>query len=239
MAYQCRGIGADPGVNVTTIWTPQTGFNVSGGGGSGPAVFVQPSVVPVPACTQDTRPGGAAFSDACIAQVLAAQQQNMQLRNQANYNVDLQNCLNTFPQPPDCYTRTFGLTPTGGYTSDASVQGKQGQVIVDASGNVVSNPPPVYSATGTPNLFVAPIPHATIPAPAPPPGGTPLPTSPAPPGPTTTADGGTVTTTSGGGYVTAGTDFISSDVNLAGFNVPVWGLLAAGAAALFFLGGRH
>lgn len=236
MAYQRRGIGADPGVNVTTIWTPQTGFNVSGGGGGG-AAYVAPAVIANPACLQDTSPGGTAFSDACQTQLRQVQQQRMQLANNANYNVDLANCLNTFPQPPDCYTRTFGLTPTGGYTSDASVQGKQGQVIVDASGNVVSNPPPVYSATGTPNIFVAPIPHAIIPAPAPPPGGTPLPTSPAPPGPTTTADGGS--TTSGGGYVAPGTDFITSDVNLAGFNIPVWGLLAAGAATLFFLGGRH
>src|ERR1700676_3410059 len=38
-----------------------------------PAVYQAPTPVAVPACTLDTRPGGAAFSDACIAQLLAAQ----------------------------------------------------------------------------------------------------------------------------------------------------------------------
>ena len=227
MAYQRRGIGADPGVNVTTIWTPQTGFNVSGGGGSGPAVFVQPSVVPVPACTQDTRPGGAAFSDACIAQVLAAQQQNMQLRNQANYNVDLQNCLNTFPQPPDCYTRTFGLTPTGGYTSDAGAGPGGSQLIVNAAGQPVSSPPPVA---------LSPAPTAYVAAPGPAPGGTPLPAvAPSPPLPATSPS----PADQSAGYVNSATGFLTGDTSVAGFNVPVWGLVAAGAALLFFMGGKH
>lgn len=141
------GLGADPSINPTTIWTPSGGFNFNTPGATGgPAVFQTPTSVPVPACSQDTQPGGAAFSSACIAQVLAAQQQNMQLANNANFVVDYTNCVNQGLSPATCAGRTYGLTPTGGFTSDASVTGPQ--VIVDANGNPVGAPPPVY--TGPP-----------------------------------------------------------------------------------------
>jgi hypothetical protein len=221
MPYRRRGVG-DSNINATTIWTPQTGFNVSGGGGAGPAVFVAPTTVPVPACSQDTQPGGAAFSDACIAQVLAAQQQNMQLRNNANYNVDLQNCLNTYPQPPDCYSRTFGLTPTGGYTSDAGAGPGGSTLILDASGNPVGSPPSV----------AAPAPAPYVAAPSATPVAAPVSSTPA---------GSPVPSPAGApsSYVTAGTDFLSGSVGIAGSSFPVWGLLAAGAALLLFMGGKH
>ena len=222
-----RGLGLDPSaINPTTIWTPSTGFLSTPGditSGTSSATYQAPAVVPVPSCSLDTRPGGAAFSDACIAQVLAAQQQNMQLRNNANYAVDLQNCLNTFPQPPDCYSRTFGLTPTGGYTSDAFVQGPQ--VILDAGGNPVTAPPPVFSTTPNPYVMAPPVvPKTTTPAPAT------RATVPA-------ADGST--TVGGGGYIAQATDFLSSPVALGGSSFPIWELAGAGLLALFLLkGGR-
>jgi hypothetical protein len=135
------GLGADPGVNVTTIWTPQSGW-----GGGAPAVYQAPAnTVPVPACTLDTRPGGAAFSDACIAQLLAAQQQNFQLDNNANFKVDYANCVAQGLDPGVCAGRTYGLTPAGGYTSDAGGGPGGSQAIMDANGNIVAAPPPVYT----------------------------------------------------------------------------------------------
>lgn len=223
MAYRRAGL-SDSNINPTTIWTPQTGFNVSGGGGSGPAVFVAPAVIPSPACTLDTQPGGAAFSDACIAQVLANQQANMQARNNANYNVDLQNCLNTYPQPPDCYQRTFGLTPTGGYTSDAGGGPGGSQAIVNAGGQVVASPAPV--SIPAPSAYVAPSTPVT-PAAA-------LPSTPA-----TSAPSESILPSAPAAYVSPGTDFLSSDISAAGFNIPIWGLLAAGTALLLFMGGKH
>ena len=89
--------------------------------GGAPAVFVQPAVIPTPACASDTQPGGSAFSDVCQQLIQAAEQANITARTNANYNVDLQNCLSQFPQPTDCYQRTFGLTlpgTTGGATGD-------------------------------------------------------------------------------------------------------------------------
>jgi hypothetical protein len=211
MAYR-----AGTNVNPTTIWTPSGGFNFASGGGGGPAVFQTPATVPVPACSQDTQPGGAAFSSACIAQVLAAQQQNMQLANNANYQVDLTNCLNQFPQPTDCYQRTFGLTPTGGYTSDAHVQGKGGDTILDAGGNVVSGPPPVFSS--------APNPYVAAPTPTPQPAQAPAPAPQSAPTPN---------------YVTQATDFLTGNVAVGGSQFPIWEIAAAGLALLFFMGGRH
>src|SRR5260221_655114 len=88
---------------------------------STPASYVPPTHIPVPACAFG--PAATADSAECQRQVMAVQQQNFQIDNNANYAVDLANCLNTFPQPPDCYSRTFGLTPAGGYTSNAHPQG--------------------------------------------------------------------------------------------------------------------
>jgi len=87
-------------------------------------------------------------------------------------------------------------------------------------------PPPApkpYVAPTTPVATKAPI----VPAITPPAGGTPLPTGPA------------INDNLTGGYVNSATDFLSGENSVAGFNIPTWGLLAAGAAALFFLAGRH
>jgi hypothetical protein len=136
------GLGADPSINATTIWTPSGGFVQ--GGGSPAAVYQAPTSVAVPACSQDTRPGGAAFSSACIAQLLAAQQQNMQLANNANFVVDYANCVGQGLSPATCASRTYGLTPAGGYTSDAGAGPGGSQLILDANGNPVSGVP-VYT----------------------------------------------------------------------------------------------
>jgi hypothetical protein len=142
-------------INPTTIWTPQSGFldtpgvanpvtsPAGGGGGSGSGVYVAPNLIPTPACAFG--PAATADSEECQKQVMAVQQQNFQLENNANRAVFVADCLNTVPQPTDCYTRTYGQTPAGGFTSDASTQG--GQLILDAAGNVVSRVDP---ATGEP-----------------------------------------------------------------------------------------
>ncbi len=125
--------------------------------GSSPAVYQPYTPVAVPSCTLDTQPGGAAFSSACIAQLLAAQQQNMQLANNANFVVDYTNCVNQGLSPATCASRTYGLTPAGGYTSDASVQGTS--VILDANGNPVSGVP-VYTGGPLPGMTPATSPSA-------------------------------------------------------------------------------
>jgi hypothetical protein len=121
-------------------------------GGAPATVYQAPTPVAVPACSQDTRPGGAAFSAACIAQLLAAQQQNMQLANNANFQIDYANCVGQGIAPADCASRTYGLTPAGGYTSDAGGGPGGSQAIVDANGNPVSGVVAVY--TGPPLLPV-------------------------------------------------------------------------------------
>jgi hypothetical protein len=155
------GVGDTPGYTPAQQAMADAFKAQFGGGSSGPAVFQAPTVIPPPACSSDTQPGGAAFSSACIAELLAYQQQNMQSLNNANYAVDLENCLSTYPQPTDCYQRTFGLTPTGGFTSDAGAGPGGSTLILDANGNPVTN---------TPALL-----HAPVPTPAPTPTPTPTP----------------------------------------------------------------
>jgi hypothetical protein len=133
-----------------------------------PAVYQAPTPVAVPACTQDTRPGGAAFSDACIAQLLAAQQQNMAAGTAANYSVDRANCENAWVEndaryasmglarpPNDCGQRTYGLTLPG-TSGGTNILTPNAQQILDPgyTGPVApagaSNPP----AQGVPSSVV-------------------------------------------------------------------------------------
>jgi hypothetical protein len=89
--------------------------------------------------------------------VLAAQQQNMQLANNANFVVDYTNCVNQGISPAECGSRTYGLTPTGGYTSDAGAGPGGTTLILDANGNPVSGVP-VYTG---PSLTPASSPAST------------------------------------------------------------------------------
>ncbi len=140
--WQKIGLG-DSNINPTTIWTPQGGFTSSSWGAPAAAVYQAPTLIPPPACAQ----GPTADTSECQAQVRAVEQQNFQLRNNANYSVDLANCLATVPTPPDCYQRTFGLTPAGGFTSDAQTQGPQ--LYQDANGNFVTVTPGMISPLAT------------------------------------------------------------------------------------------
>jgi hypothetical protein len=157
------------GLGLTPGYTPAQqamadAYAAQFGGGPTPAVYQAPASVAVPDCTKDTQPGGAAFSSACIAQLLAAQQKNMQLANNANFVVDYTNCVGQGIAPADCASRTYGLTPAGGYTSDAGAGPGGTQLILDANGNPVSGVP-VYTgpslvpasnppAQGTPSSVV-------------------------------------------------------------------------------------
>jgi hypothetical protein len=189
----------------------------------GPSSYVAPTLAPAPACTQAA--GGAFVSAGCVDQALAVEAQNLQALNDANRRVFVQNCLNAGNSAAVCAARTYGQTPAGGYTSDAFVQG--GQFIQDAAGNFVGPTPPVLQTTSIDcqkgwhvnaarngcDIDVAPVPPKT---------------------PATTQ---TPSTTQN--YVNQATAFLGESVSVAGSTFPIWGLAAAGIAALFFLkGGR-
>ena len=234
-------MGDAPNVNPTTIWMPGTGpgtgFVAPGYGAPAPAVYQTPNYVAAPACLQAN--GGAFVSQECVNAGLAAQQQNMAAANAANYAVDLANCESNYkinaqrdaelglPVPPDiCGQETFGLVPTGGYTgSNFNLTPDAVQVITGSDPNPAPapcNPPsflengictnPTHApATSTPTIKT-PAPAATAPPPA----------------------GGTVSN-----YVSAAQGFLEQPVPVAGSSFPLWGIAAAGLAAiLLFKGGR-
>src|SRR5579872_2839592 len=136
------GMGDGSSVNPTTIWTPSTGFlAVAGNINSGVSqpTFQAPIFTAAPACSSG--PAATADSAACIQQLLANQQGNMNAENAANYAYDLQTCEANYnenlaayqadgvtPPPNTCASDTFGLTPTvsGGYTG--STTGPQPQL---------------------------------------------------------------------------------------------------------------
>lgn len=154
-----NGLGADPGVNVTTMWTPSGGW----AGSSGPAVYQAPTLIPTPACISGPQP----YSAECQAQLMAAQQTNLAASSSANRAVDEANCnrdwemnaarfreLGMAVPPNDCAYRGYGLTlpgTTGGYSGylqgtpqeiidwrnlnpGGGSPGPQAQVIVSAGG---------------------------------------------------------------------------------------------------------
>lgn len=173
--------------------------------GGAAAPYVAPTPVPRPACSYDPNPF-VANSAQCVAQLLAAQQGNFQVDNDANRAVFVADCLATFPQPPDCLTRTYGQTPAGGFTSDGQAGGPQ--LIEDAFGHVVNESAP-----------------APAPAPVSAGGPTGVKTQAPPPTPTSsyvpTAPDALAQLVNGGG------------VSLAGFQIPWLGLAAAGVGLLF------
>lgn len=137
-------------------------FRSTFGGGNAPAVFQAPTVIPTPACAFSSD-AATADSEACQRLVRAANDQNIANNTAANYDVFLQNCLNTVPQPPDCYQRTFGLTlpgTTGGTAVDipnaAALLGDPAAKALAAEGAHTNAPappaPPVtHAATGGPD----------------------------------------------------------------------------------------
>ena len=118
------GLGAS-NINATTIWTPQSGYNV---GGSGTPAYVAPVQVPTPACAFEAP--GTSDSQACQDQVMAANKQNIAAATAANLTVDQNTCeanykenaaayaaLGITPPPNNCMAETYNLVPadtTGG-----------------------------------------------------------------------------------------------------------------------------
>ena len=67
-----------------------------------PATYVAPTLIATPACASG--PASSADSAECQAQIAAAQQQNFNLDNSANYNVDITNCNNNWAENDAAYT---------------------------------------------------------------------------------------------------------------------------------------
>jgi hypothetical protein len=155
----------------------------------------------------------------------------MQLANTANYTSDEGTCnsnwaLNNTQRiseglpslPNTCAGNTFDLVPTGGYTGDTA------GITEDASGNPVTVTPASVAGVA-PNAYV-PQTNFTIAA-----------ATPAPAIAVATADGSAVSdgSSTAAGIVSSGTSFFGQDVAIAGEEIPVWGLIAAGVALLFMV----
>ena len=120
-----RGLGAPSNINPTTIWTPQSGYNVGGGS----TAYQAPAQVAVPACASSPD-ANTADSAECQAQLMAAQRQNLAADTGANLTVDQNVCESNYaenaaayaalgisPPPNTCMEQTYGLVPadtTGG-----------------------------------------------------------------------------------------------------------------------------
>jgi hypothetical protein len=131
---------------------------------SGPATYVAPTSTTPPACTQDTRPGGAAFSAECQAQLQAYQQAQMAADNAANRAVFVENCnrdwqanavryqeLGMAVPPNDCAYRGYGQTLPGTTGSYAGYLPGTPQEILDwrAANPGGGSPGPVAGGGGT------------------------------------------------------------------------------------------
>lgn len=164
------------------------------------------------------------FDSACMDRWLGVQRQTFQ----EDFNADLaqlrENCnrdwalndsryasLGITRPPNNCAERSFGLTPPG-YSSYAS----------PTSTYTFAHDYPAYTPPA------APIPQAaTIPAPA------------IVAAPRTTQAPASTSNPAPANYIEAGTDFLQYPRDVAGFQIPTWGLIAAGVGALFlFKGGR-
>lgn len=147
--------------------------------GAAPAVYQAPAVIPTPACVQDTQPGGAAFSDACQAELQRVQQANLAAHTGANYTVDLSNCNSNWaendaryasfglPRPPNtCNEDTFGLTlpgTTGG--TNALIPDAAALLGPAAAANAAAAAANIVASGGTPAASApASVPQSSTPA---------------------------------------------------------------------------
>lgn len=261
--YTRGGLGQS-NVNPTTIWTPSTGFLSQTGNinsGTTPPVFVAPVQTAAPACSSG--PAATADSAACIAQLLANQQQNMNAQNAANYDYDLETCEanyneNIAPDQADgitpgantCSTDTFGLTPTvsGGY-SGSGVLGSVAPPVVVApvitptvTVSTPANQTPATTTTDPSGNTCAT--SALVAGYCPASGTVPMTTDPSGAScPTSSLVSGYCPASTASNYVDQAESFFTEPVSVAGTSFPVWELVAAGVAALVFLpkllGGRH
>jgi hypothetical protein len=143
------GLGLTPGYTPAQQAMADAYLAQTGGGGGG-AVYVAPPTTGAPACSSSPF-ANISDSPECIAALLAWQQQNFQAANNANFQVDYTNCVNQGLSPAVCGARTYGLTPAGGFTSDAGAGPGGSQLILDANGNPVSGVP-VYTGPPLPGM---------------------------------------------------------------------------------------
>jgi hypothetical protein len=215
--HTLRGLGLTPGYTPAQQAMADAYAASMGGGGGAPATYVAPSTIALPACTQDTRPGGAAFSSACINLLLANQSANMGQANLSNYDVDLANCLNTFPQPTNCYERTFGLTPVGGYTGGVNILTPNAQQFITGIAPIIAPP---LASTATPTAIqnqvnkTPPVAQQLVMASG------------------SAGSGGIIDTSSI-------TSALGGDVSVMGYQIPIWAIGIAVVGGLVLLGGRH
>jgi len=177
-----------------------------------PAQYIAPKLLGAPECSS----GPSMFTQECIDVLLANQQKDMGSQNKSNYDVFLANCLNTFPQPTDCYQRTFGMTPVGGYT-----------------GSYVGNVPVGVDAqkfiTGIPNSQAIQIPVKSSQA------------EQTKQIVNANEKVGSGNITVGGQDISSIVDQVSAPVSVMGFDIPVWAIGVAVVGGLFVvskMGGR-
>lgn len=211
-----RGLGAGNSVNATTMWTPNAGFFATPGKVETAANFTpaSTSLLGAPKCSSSAE----MFTDECIQVLLANQQHDMGVNNLNNYNVFLANCLNSFPQPKDCYQRTFGLTPVGGYTgsfvADTPIGVDTQKFITGfaSTDKAISN---IHSDAKIPSQSQQEQTKQQSQA---------------------ASKVGSGNITIGGKDISSLTDSLTGDVSILGMDIPIWALGLAAAGVLFVVG---
>jgi hypothetical protein len=211
-----------PGTGAGTGWLAQTG-NVSSAI-TGSPVFQAPALSPAPACSQDP---GSMFTQECINQVLANQEKNMAANNASSYNYDVGTCESNLAEnnaqrnslgmpllPDTCASDTFNLVPTQTPTTGGiNIQTPNAAALLTTPGIVPQTPTLAQQAASVSN--------------------------------TGTSQGQQLAQITSAGTNAGGSgpqDIVSqiesgltSTTNIAGNDIPVWGILAAVAAGLVLL----
>jgi hypothetical protein len=143
------GLGLTPGYTPAQQAMADAYLAQTGGGGGG-AVYVAPPTTGAPACSSSPF-ANISDSPECIAALLAWQQTQFQANNNANFQVFYSDCVAQGLDPSVCASRTYGMTPAGGYTSDAGAGPKGSQLILDANGQPISGVP-VYTGPPLPGM---------------------------------------------------------------------------------------
>lgn len=179
----------------------------------GPSDFNSGYVAPVPVGTPNCASNpNLMFTPECIETVLAAQHANQAGMDAANRAVFLKNCHDMIANE-NISRRARGLP----LQVDDCDERTFGQTLPGTSGSAVQAPiAPVYQAVIASKSEIPAVAAAEL-----------------------AVEAAGASNSAKPGYVSDAEGFLGGSVPVVGYDFPMWGLLAAGAAALFFMGGRR